>query len=324
VNEEFDLHRSLANALSLMHASAGGKALALSLEIAPDMPQMMVGDRLRLRQVLANLIGNAIKFTEAGQIVVAAGHEGEILEIRVTDTGIGIPEAQQAAVFEEFVQANAHITSSYGGTGLGLSISRRIAEAMGGTLTLTSRQGAGTTLILRIPAQFVRAPAKPLPAPTSLADEGAGKALRILVAEDNLTNQIIINAMLQRLGHSVALAETGKEAIALVEQNILAETPFDLILMDVQMPEMNGIDATARLRMMGFTAGQLPIIAVTANAYLDDIAICLAAGMQAHLTKPLRLVDLKTALAQWGQAAAAPGPHGAPPQPIRAELANEP
>jgi PAS domain S-box-containing protein len=295
--EEFDLHRCLANALSLMQAGAGSKALELRLEIAPEVPRLMLGDSLRLRQVLANLIGNAVKFTEVGHVTVSARCVGAELEIAIADTGIGIAAEQLATVFDEFVQANAQIAGGYGGTGLGLSISRRIAEAMGGTLTLASRHGQGTTLTLRIPAVFIAEPTEVAPLAAAPAPASLDQSLRVLVAEDNRTNQIIINGMLQRLGHKSALAETGVAAIALAEQAAAAGEPFDLVLMDVQMPEMDGIEATTRLRQMGFDAARLPIIAVTASGFQDDIDDCLAAGMQGHLTKPMRLADLKLALA---------------------------
>jgi PAS domain S-box-containing protein len=326
-SEEFDLHRCLANSLSLMQAGAGSKALELRLEIAGDVPRMMLGDSLRLRQVLANLIGNAVKFTAAGHVTVGARCDGAWLEITITDTGIGIPAEQVATVFEEFVQANSQIARGYGGTGLGLSISRRIAEVMGGTLTLTSKLGTGTCLTLRIPANFVAAAAAPAPAPAGQTESPA-RRLRVLVAEDNRTNQIIINGMLQRLGHTTALAETGIAAIAMAEQAQAAGEPFDVVLMDVQMPEMDGIEATRRLRRQGFDAARLPIIAVTASGYQDDIDDCLAAGMQGHLTKPMRLADLKAALAALGPDRATPGAPGcaapAPRQvPSPIELSND-
>ena len=295
--EQFDLHECLANSFSLMSASAAGKRLELRLAIAPDMPRHMLGDSLRLRQVLANLVGNAIKFTHTGHVAIFARCIANVLEIRVEDTGIGIDPEVQATVFEEFFQANAEIADSYGGTGLGLPISRRIAEAMGGSLTLSSQRGQGTTMTLRIPACFVEMPAQIAPVPAGKATVHTGAPLRILAAEDNQTNQIILTGMLQKLGHTAALAGNGEEVIAMVEQAAAAAEPYDLILMDIQMPKMDGIAATKRLRAMGYDASRLHIIAVTASGYQEDIAGCLNAGMQAHLTKPVRLADLSTALA---------------------------
>ena len=295
-NEQFDLHACLANSLSLMSASAAGKQLELRLDIAPNVPQQMMGDSLRLRQVLANLVGNAIKFTQAGHVAIIARCIGPDLEIRIEDTGIGIDAEAQSAVFEEFSQANADIASSYGGTGLGLPISRRIAEAMGGALTLSSQLGQGTTLILRIPAHFLGPQTPAVGSNPEPVAADAGAPLRILVAEDNRTNQIILTGMLQKLGYTAVLASTGNEVIALVEQATRAAEPFDLILMDIQMPELDGIEATRKLRAMGYDAAQLHIIAVTASSYQEDIDGCLSAGMQGHIAKPIRLADLSAAM----------------------------
>ena len=307
-HEQFDLHECLANSLSLMSASAAGKKLDLRLAIAPDVPSQMMGDSLRLRQVMANLVGNAIKFTHAGHVAILARCVDNELEIRVEDSGIGIDLEAQSTVFEEFFQANSEIADSYGGTGLGLPISRRIAEAMGGSLTLASRLGHGTTLTLRIPASFVRMPAQIAPVPCENATMSPASprtpSLRILVAEDNQTNQIILTGMLHKLGHSAALAGTGEEVIALVEQAAQTAEPFDLILMDIQMPVLDGIEATKRLRAMGYDASKLHIIAVTASGYQEDISACLHAGMQAHLAKPIRLADLSAALAALSPAGA--------------------
>ena len=293
---EFDLHQCLANSLSLMSASAAGKQLALRLDIAPDVPRHMLGDSLRLRQVLANLLGNAIKFTATGHVDLVALRRGDELEIRIEDTGIGIDADAQPTVFEEFFQANAEIASAYGGTGLGLPISRRIAEAMGGTLMLASKRGEGTTLTLRIPASFGEPHA---PGVAHLAQHAARPArapLHILVAEDNRTNQIILTGMLRKLGHIATIANNGKEVLTLVEQADAARNPYDLILMDIQMPELSGIEATRALRSAGHDAASLRIIAVTASGYQEDIDGCLAAGMQSHIAKPIRLTDLAAAL----------------------------
>ncbi|MFM9936277.1 MAG: PAS domain S-box protein [Novosphingobium sp.] len=296
--EPFDLHKCLADSLSLMTASAVGKGLALNLDIAPDVPRTILGDSLRLRQVLANLIGNAVKFTETGRIRLSARTEGDQLVIVVEDSGIGIAQSAQARVFEDFVQAGADIANGYGGTGLGLPISRRIAEAMGGTLTLSSTPDVGTTLELRfgliVPdAAVVSAQqAPPVPKLNALAP------MRLLVAEDGQTNQMIVTAMLQKLGHHVVLAQTGEEAVAKVHEAMAAAQPFAAVLMDIQMPGMDGMTATRLLRESGISADMLPIVALTANGYQENVDDCLAAGMQGHLVKPVRSGAIAAELAR--------------------------
>ncbi|WP_421853110.1 PAS domain S-box protein [Novosphingobium sp.] len=296
--EPFDLHDCLADCMSLMTASAVGKRLALNLDIAPEVPRCFNGDSLRLRQILANLIGNAVKFTETGQVRLSARTDGDELLISVDDTGIGISEAAQAKVFEDFVQAEENTSSGYGGTGLGLPISRRIAEAMGGTLTLSSTPGVGTTLVLRIklnlPDAATVATRSPPPAPAL----PALPPMRLLVAEDGRTNQMIVTAMLEKLGHHVELAQTGEEAIAKVHEAIDANQPFAAVLMDIQMPGMDGMTATRLLRQSGITADMLPIVALTANGYQESVDACLAAGMQGHLVKPVRSAEIAAELAK--------------------------
>ncbi|WP_353228040.1 PAS domain S-box protein [Novosphingobium sp.] len=296
--EPFDLHDCLADCLSLMTASAVGKGLALNLAIAPDVPRRIVGDSLRLRQILANLIGNAVKFTHAGQIRLSATTERDQLVIAVEDIGIGIANTAQARVFEDFVQAGAGIASGYGGTGLGLPISRRIAQAMGGTLTLHSAPDVGTTLVLRIGLVLPDATAVSTPQPAPVPPPDSLAPLRLLVAEDGRTNQMIVTAMLNKLGHQVTLAQTGEEAVAMVHAAMAANQPFDGVLMDIQMPGMDGMTATRNLRSNGISADMLPIVAVTANGYQENIDDCLAAGMQGHLVKPVRMAEIAAELAR--------------------------
>lgn len=296
--EPFDLHDCLADCMSLMTASAVGKRLALDLDIAPDVPRCIIGDSLRLRQILANLIGNAVKFTDAGQVRLSARTEGDELVIAVDDTGIGISAAAQDKVFEDFVQAEENTTSGYGGTGLGLPISRRIAEAMGGTLTLSSTPGVGTSLVLRfkpdLPDAAAVATRSPVPPPVL----PALPPMRLLVAEDGRTNQMIVTAMLEKLGHHVELAQNGEEAISKVHEAVDAKRQFDAVLMDIQMPGMDGMTATRLLRESGITADMLPIIALTANGFQESVDACIAAGMQGHLVKPVRSAEIAAELAK--------------------------
>ena len=291
-NAPFDLNECLAGSLQLMTASAMGKGLDLQLQIAPGTPRHVVGDNLRLRQVLANLVGNAVKFTAHGHVRLGARREGDRLVITVKDSGIGIAPDQQARIFEEFVQVDATIAGFYGGSGLGLSISRRLTEAMGGTLALSSVPDQGTTLILTLPLVLPAAATMPArPAALPVPDPATGR-LHLLLAEDNQTNQMIMTAMLQRLGHSVDVAGCGEDVIERVEAACGEGRPFDGVLMDIQMPGMDGLDAARQLRLRGHDAASLPIIAVTANGYREDIDACIAAGMQGHLVKPVRVADL--------------------------------
>ena len=291
-HEAFDLRECLDGSLRLMTASALGKGLDLQQDFAANLPQRIVGDSLRLRQVLANLIGNAVKFTSNGFVRLGARRDGDRLVITVADTGIGIASDQQSRLFEEFVQADVTVAGLYGGSGLGLCISRRLAEAMGGQLSLQSEAGRGTILTLTLPVCECASEAAPAKAVVSAVTPVTGQGFHLLVAEDNHTNQIIMQAMLQRLGHQVEVAGCGEDVLEKVEQAQSAGHPFDGVLMDIQMPGMDGLVATRRLRELGHDAAHLPVIAVTANGYAEDIDECLRAGMQGHLVKPVRVHTL--------------------------------
>jgi PAS domain S-box-containing protein len=288
----FDLRACLADCLHLMTASAMRQGLDLQQVIAPDVPQRVVGDSLRLRQVLANLIGNAVKFTASGFVRLSAIRAGDRLVITVQDSGIGIAADQQVRLFEEFIQADATVAGVYGGSGLGLAISRRLAEVMGGDLSLHSVPGTGTTLTLNLPIVEPDAEQAAVVAPQPSPICAPGTGLRLLVAEDNHTNRIIMTAMLHRLGHRVDVAGCGEDVLDMVAQADAAGQPFDGVLMDIQMPGMDGLDATRALRRRGHDALRLPVIAVTANGYAEDIDQCRDAGMQGHLVKPVRAATL--------------------------------
>ena len=297
--ERVDLHHKLRNCAKLLQPAAAQKHIELECRIAPAVPQFVMIDGLRMRQVILNLLGNAVKFTHEGSVTLSADIRNGLLEIRIADTGIGIPADRREAVFEQFVQAEQTTARRFGGTGLGLAISKSLAELMRGSLDFESEVGRGTTFTLRVPIREAEekdrrdAPAAPF--------SGEGTAAHILLAEDHDVNQELMQAMLARLGHRVTLVSDGAQAVAAVTAAVAQGSGFDLVLMDIQMPIMDGLAATHAIRAAGVGPEELPIVALTANAYADDIETCLAAGMQAHLAKPIRLGQLSTAIESWAR-----------------------
>ena len=279
--------RQLAlDCLALMTERAAEKGVHLTAQLAPALPAACLGDPTRLTQILLNLLSNAVKFTEQGTITldVAPNPDTSRLCYRVTDTGIGMTPEQLGRLFTPFEQADASTTRKYGGTGLGLSISYGLARLMGGEIQVTSALGQGTCFKLWLPCLPVAATAlrtteiadtPPTPPRHRLA------GLRILVAEDNEINQLVISDMLNSEGVELTLVSTGREALAAVTQALV---PFDLVLMDVQMPEMDGLEATRRLQLLAPT---LPIIGQTAHALHEELEKCRQAGMIETLTKPI-------------------------------------
>ena len=291
------LARSCARLIMPLTTTAG---IALEVDVADSVPNAVIGDGLRLRQIVLNLLGNAAKFTERGSIRLSVSCDDAMIVVAIADTGVGIAEDRQGAIFHEFVQEDVSTSRRHGGTGLGLAISNQLAHLMDGTISLTSTVGVGTTVTVRLP--LIVAPAEQsvitqrrTAAPALPAVPGA----RVLVAEDHEVNQTLIKAMLTRLGYRPAIARTGLEAIAMVERARSAATPFALILMDMQMPELDGIEATKRIRDAGISAETLPIVALTANAYASDVESCVAAGMQGHLAKPVQMGALDDIVRRW-------------------------
>jgi signal transduction histidine kinase/DNA-binding response OmpR family regulator len=285
------------------HAQA--KALTLEVKIDPSVPQYLKADPARLRQVLLNLIGNAVKFTERGRIEVAATAErrngGNILRVTVTDTGVGIPAEHLDRLFVSFSQADASISRKYGGTGLGLAISKKLVERMGGAIGVESRVGQGSTFWFELPVEAA-APAdaaktsRDIPAEQFTAAlavlRGRDCPLRLLLAEDNTTNQIVVKAALAKHGVHPDIANNGLEAV-----QAASAVDYDLILMDMQMPEMDGIEATRAIRALPGSAAKTPIVALTANTFASDIEACRAAGMNGHIAKPFRPNELIVSIA---------------------------
>ena len=298
--EKTDLRRLAEDCVRLHQSGADRKEVHLSLSCAEELPPRVITDPLRLRQILLNLIGNAVKFTENGSVGVSVQREGERLAIAVEDSGIGIDPARLEQIFDPFTQEEASTTRRFGGTGLGLSISRQLAELLGGTLSVDSMPGVGSRFTLRIPLEEVEAAA---PGTSSARQDAAETRMRsgarVLLAEDHDVNRLLVTAMLEQLGQHVETAHDGLEAVTMALDAAERDAPFDLVLMDVQMPGCDGYSATRMIRQGGVSSSRLPIIALTANAFPEDVAAARDAGMQAHLAKPLVFEELAAALARW-------------------------
>jgi hypothetical protein len=284
-----ELRAMVKEVVDLLGAQAQKKSLYLDMEIGADVPAWIKGDATRLKQILTNLVGNALKFTHAGGVRVAMStlQEGQVLQCQVQDTGIGIPPDKVDRLFEKFSQIDSSITRRYGGTGLGLVICKRLVEGMGGQIRAQSKQREGSTFTFVIPLAAVDAPgAQAKAARTALKATN----LKILLVEDNAVNQMLTLGMLQKLGLNADLATDGAEALERVR-----DTSYDLILMDMQMPRMDGLTATRAIRAMA-DIRQPRIVALTANAMESDRDACLAAGMDDFLSKPFKAAELQDKL----------------------------
>ena len=292
----------LVEVAALMGPVARGKGLTFLPEVDADVPKWVKADPVRVRQVLLNLIGNAIKFTERGSVTVRIALEGgsvSTLRIAVRDTGIGVPVDQRGAIFEKFRQADGSIVRKFGGTGLGLAITRQLVELMGGRIWFESTLGAGSTFLCTIEVAAAD-PAAAVQHAAQVADLTPERPLRILVAEDNPVNQRLIRAVLEKDRHDVTLVESGQGAVDAMH----GPTAFDLVLMDIQMPEMDGFQATAAIRAMSGDRRTVPIVALTAHAQVGYDEVCRQAGMSGYLSKPLDRVALRRVLARVSASAA--------------------
>jgi two-component system, sensor histidine kinase and response regulator len=275
------------------------KGLRFGCEISAAVPAMVHGDAQRIRQILVNLLENAFKFTEGGAISiclewVSAGKGDTLLHFEVCDTGIGIAPEKQEIIFQAFSQADNSTTRRYGGTGLGLTIAARLTQTMGGRIWVKSDAGSGSTFGFTVKASGCEGQVNS--AAERVTGERRKHGLRILIAEDNPVNRKVACAILEREGHSITIACNGVEAARAVEKGA-----FDLILMDIQMPLMDGYGATAAIRARGDAAGgRTPIVALTAHARLEDREKCLAAGMDGYLSKPIRRPELLKAVELYG------------------------
>jgi CheY-like chemotaxis protein len=281
---DFGLQQLIGGVESLLGTTARGKGLSLKSSLTADMPPWLNGDPNRIRQILLNLVGNAIKFTEHGSVRINASHRdlgGERVELRieVVDSGIGIPAEVQKNLFSPFTQADTSVSRKYGGTGLGLAISRQLCAIMGGAIGVDSVYGQGSTFWFTI--QCRRGEVPTVSAPPSAPAETSDRKLRILVAEDNPIIRTLISKLLKKRGHLVDLVVDGEEAVAAVQQK-----PYDLVLMDMHMPKMDGVSATMTIRKLAGPERLVPIVALTGNALVGQRESCLAAGMSDYLSKP--------------------------------------
>jgi CheY-like chemotaxis protein len=295
-SQPFVLRDCVDAALNLVRARALEKGVALTASVDADVPVAVAGDVTRLRQVLLNLLSNAIKFTDQGEVAltVQRGSDAEELTFALRDSGIGLSDEGKSRLFQSFSQADSSTTRKYGGTGLGLVISKRLTELMGGTMSAESAgPGRGSTFRFSVRAPEAIAPQASKGNPALDPGLAERHPLRILLAEDNLVNQKLAIRLLAQMGYRADLARNGVEAVEAIERQ-----PYDLVLMDVLMPEMDGLEAARRI-VERWPAGRRPrIVAMTANASQSDREMCLAAGMDDYVTKPIRVEALVDALMQ--------------------------
>jgi PAS domain S-box-containing protein len=301
-SEPFSLRESLEWSIGIFRKAAEDKNLELKLTVDSSVPKRLVGDATRIRQVLTNLINNAVKFTERGSIQVgvtpetiasdiAEDRERPVCRLRVdvTDTGLGIPSDRIDRLFQSFSQVDASTNRRFGGTGLGLAICKRLVEMMGGQISVRSQLGKGSTFSFSIPLAIA---ATHIEQPRRMPKSTTRR--RVLIVEDNVINQLVIKRMLERLGHEVDIAPDGDAAIRLVQ-----ESRYDLLLTDVNMPGTDGLHAARRIRCLSDAHGRLPIVALTASATAMDRDACLRAGMNDYVTKPIDTESLRMVVDRW-------------------------
>ena len=296
-NIVFNFSDVVSTAVELLRPKAMEKGLALKTELDPGITQNFIGDPTRIRQVLVNLTGNAIKFTDKGSVTVAARYATQeggspLLRVEVKDTGIGISAEAQKALFQTFTQADGTITRRFGGTGLGLAISKQLVQLMGGNIGVESRPGEGSTFWFTLPPRRTAAVAEDIAQAQQSGVSLAG--YRVLLVEDVEINRVIAREALRRMGCHVEIAEDGVRA---VEMALAAD--YDLVLMDIQMPRMDGVEATRRIRASEGPRGRVPIVALTAHAITSEREAYLAAGLDDYLSKPFKPAALREIVARW-------------------------
>ncbi len=309
---DFDLRSVCEEVRAILQAAAAERKLSMTLIYDAALPRYLRGDPVRIRQVLLNLAGNAVKFTERGAIrLEVARLDPDHIKVSVTDSGIGITKEQLDRLFQRFTQADSSITRRYGGTGLGLAISKTLVDLMGGRIGAESLPGSGSTFWIELPlvaaqqAPAASGSAAAVTAPAKSAVAAEPSAGRLLLVEDNFVNQRVAVYMLSKLGHRVDVAMHGREAI-----DLLSKAHYDLVLMDCQMPEMDGFEATRLIRdqTSGVLDHGVPVVAMTANAFAEDRARALACGMNDFLAKPVDRAVLAAALEKWLKPAEAKDP----------------
>ncbi|MFE1599343.1 response regulator [Methylobacterium sp. ID0610] len=296
-NEPFGLRDFVETVLAAVRPFAEGKGLALSAEIAPDLPARVRGDEDRIRQILLNLLGNAIRFTSAGSVSLTLRREEAVsgrarITIAVKDTGAGIPAGRQATLLRPEAGEGTRFPR-IGGSGLGLVICRKLVALMGGEIGFESQVGEGSTFWVRLDLDAVAAPAEPSPPPRA-APENFLTAPRILLVEDAPANQELVRLILEEEGYGVDTASNGAEAVAMIRSG-----PYRLVLMDVEMPTMDGLTATRRIREMEGPFGRVPIVAMTGNVMSHHLEACREAGMDDVIAKPFKQAELAAVIAHW-------------------------
>ncbi len=342
-NVTFPLLSLIDAAISIIRGGALKSGLVIETELAPDLPQDVIGDPSRLQQVLLNLLNNAVKFTAVGSVILRVrregtgltptGQRGDALRFTVTDTGIGISPAHQERLFRRFSQVDGSINRRFGGTGLGLAISHQIVGLMGGEIGVESREGEGSTFWFTLvlpredkpsitstatPANGRKAGVAEGPGPGGEGEGAKRRTLRLLLAEDVEVNRELACAVLEAEGYEVATAADGAEAFAAVEAAFAMDNGYDLVLMDVQMPGTDGLAATRRIRTLPLPACEVPIVAMTANVLPEQVGALYEAGMDDHVGKPFRRTELCATIEKWTE----PGARKriSRPQPVQAPI----
>jgi CheY-like chemotaxis protein/anti-sigma regulatory factor (Ser/Thr protein kinase) len=286
-----DVRAIVTDVVALLQPTATEKGLALSTEVGAEVPRFLRGDPTRLRQIVTNLLANAVKFTLRGDVTLRALLRGTRLLVEIRDTGVGMSPAVQARLFKPFEQADVSYTRRFGGSGLGLTIAQRLVAQMNGSIQLRSTEGVGSTFSFEIDCV-------PCAAPSLEVTPARGVLVHpkhVLVVDDNSINVHVVASMLKRCGCTLVIARDGLEALAAIEHE-----PFDLVLMDCHMPNLDGFEATRRIRAMPGAVARTRVVAVTASALSEELAQCRAAGMDDTLTKPLTLRALQQTLERAG------------------------